>query len=101
MEKVKSYSYKDLKKKELKNKDFKKEYDALEEEFTLAIEIIHLRKVNNLTQKELAEKVGTSQPAIARLESGNYKNVSLSFIRRVASALNAIPVIHIKQKAKR
>ena len=50
-----------------------------------------------MTQKELAEKVGTSQPAIARLESGNYKNVSLSFIRRLALALNAVPEIHLKQ----
>ena len=100
MKNIKSYNYNDLLKKELKNKQFKKEYDALEEEFYLAKEIINLRKNNNLTQKELAVKVGTSQPAIARIESGNYKNISLSFLRKVAKALDAVPIIHLKRKSR-
>ena len=98
MKTIKSYNYNELLKKELKNKQFKKEYDALEEEFNLAKEIINLRKSYKLTQKELAVKVGTSQPAIARIESGNYRNISLSFLRRVAKALDAVPVIHLKRK---
>ena len=76
MKKIKSYNFDTVLEKELKSKDFKEAYDFYSEEFSLAKEIIKLRKTNNLTQKELAEKVGTSQPAIARLESGNYKNVS-------------------------
>jgi DNA-binding XRE family transcriptional regulator len=100
MKNINAYNYKDLLKKELKNKQFKKEYDALEEEFVLAKEIINLRKTNNLTQKELAAKVGTSQPAIARIESGNYKNISLSLLRRVAKALDAVPVIHLKRNTR-
>ena len=94
---MKSYKFDDLLKKEMKKPSFKKEFESLEEEFVLAKEVINLRKKMKMTQKELAEKVGTSQPAIARLESGNYKNVSLSFIRRLAFALNAIPEIHLKQ----
>ncbi len=97
MAKVKSYTFESVKEKALRNKKIRAEYDALEDEFTLAQEIIELRKKNNLTQKELAEKAGTSQPAIARLESGNYHNVSLAFIRRVAKALGAVPEIHIKK----
>ena len=100
MKNIKAYNYNDLLKKELKNKQFKKEYDALEEEFLLAKEIINLRKSNNLTQKQLAVKVGTSQPAIARIESGNYKNISLSFLRKVAKALDAVPIIHLKRKSR-
>ena len=98
MKTIKVYKYNDLLRKELKNKQFKKTYDALKEEFVLAKEIINLRKSNNLTQKELAAKVGTSQPAIARIESGSYKNISLSLLRRVANALDAVPVIHLKRK---
>lgn len=98
MKRIKTYKYHDLLTKELKNSNFKKEYDSLEKEFLLAKEIITLRKFNNLTQKQLAEKVGTSQPAIARIESGNYKNISLSLLRRVANALNAEPIIHLKRK---
>lgn len=100
MKKTKSYNYKDLLAKELKDSQFKYEYDSLEDEFQLAKEIIALRQSQNLTQKQLAERVGTSQPAIARLESGNYQNISLSFLRRVAKALDVVPEIHLK-KAKR
>lgn len=96
--KLKTKDFDSLLNKELKNKNFKKEYDALSNEFTLAKEIIKLRKKRNLTQKDLAEKIGTSQPAIARIESGNYKNLSLSFINRLAQALDAEPVIHLKSK---
>ena len=84
--------------KELKDPEFKEEYDALEEEFTIAREVIALRIQANLTQKQLAERVGTSQPAIARLESGNYRNVSLSFLRRVAEALGSVPEVHLKKR---
>ena len=56
--------YEDLLHEQLRDPNFRREYEALEEEFTLATEIIALRKRLNLTQKELAERVGTSQPAI-------------------------------------
>lgn len=94
---IKTISSDDLLKKQLKNKVFKKEYDALDDEFKVAMEIIKLRKKARLTQKELAEKVGTSQPAIARLESGEYKNLTLSFLRRIGFALGTVPSIHFSK----
>ena len=95
---MKSVPFESFREQQLRKTELKKEYDALEEEFALAREIIELRRRQNLTQKELAEKIGTSQPAIARLESGSYKNLSLSFLRRVAEALEAVPEVHLKQK---
>ena len=97
MSDIKSVNFDDLLNRELENPEFRTEYEALEDEFTLAKEVMQLRKSNNLTQKDLAKLAGTSQPAIARLESGNYKNLSLSFIRKVAEALGAIPEIHLKK----
>ncbi len=97
MDELKEYDFNDLLKSQMKNKEFAKEYEALEKEYTLAKEFIKLRKEQNLTQSEVAKLAGTSQPAIARLESGNYKNLSLSFIRKVARALHAFPEIHIKK----
>jgi predicted transcriptional regulator len=82
-----------------KDPNFSEEYSNLEEEFTLAAEIVALRTEMNMTQKELANIVGTSQPAIARLESGRYSNVSMRFIRKVAQALHAVPELHFR-KAK-
>lgn len=60
----------DLHKKWLKDPEYRKEYDALEEEFALASAIIEARARAGLTQEELAAKMETSQSAIARLESG-------------------------------
>ena len=95
---MKATRYQDLLNEQLRDPNFRREYEALEEEFTLATEIIALRKRLNLTQKELAQRVGTSQPAIARVESGNYRNLSLSFLRRLADALEAVPEIHLRRK---
>lgn len=96
MEKIKLLDSKKVLKQRLNNEEFKKEYETLEEEFKLAKQVIKLRTNANLTQKELAIKVGTSQPAIARLESGNYKNLSLSFLRRIGDALGVQPHIQFK-----
>ena len=95
---MKQIRYEDFLKQELKNPKFRKEYESLEGEFALAKEIIELRIKSKLTQKQLAQQIGTSQPAIARLESGSYRNVSLSFRRRIADALGAVPEIHLRKK---
>ncbi|MGE5314099.1 MAG: helix-turn-helix transcriptional regulator [Acidobacteriota bacterium] len=81
---------------QLKNEELKRAYDGLEDEFTLAKEVIRLRIKAKMTQKELAEKAGTSQPAIARLESGRYHNVSLAFLKKIGKVLNAVPEIRFK-----
>ncbi len=55
---------KDLHKKWIKNADYAREYDALEEEFALASALIEARARAGLTQEELAEKMDTSQSAM-------------------------------------
>lgn len=95
---MKTTTFNAFRKEQLKVERLRKEYEALQPEFELAKEVIALRKTRNLTQKQLAEQMGTSQPAIARLESGNYRNVSLAFLRRLADALGATPEVHLKKK---
>ena len=53
-----------------KDPAYKMAYDALEEEFSLADALIRARGEAAMTQEEVAEAMGTSQEAIARLESG-------------------------------
>lgn len=60
----------DLHKKWLKDPNYRREYEGLEEEFALASAIIEARSRAGLTQEELAAKMQTSQSAVARLESG-------------------------------
>lgn len=69
---------------------FRQEYERLGPGFDIAA----LRIKRGLTQKELAERVGSKQPSISRLETGD-QEPSLSFLRRVAAALDARLEIHI------
>ncbi|MBT3864972.1 helix-turn-helix transcriptional regulator [Candidatus Peregrinibacteria bacterium] len=80
-------SYSSFKKQALKDKEVRKAYDELAPEFAIAEAIIAKRLEQGLTQSELAQKIGTKQSAISRLESGNY-NPSFTFLEKVAKALN-------------
>lgn len=76
-----------LKAELFKDVQIKAEYDALEPEYELIKQIIKARAEKKMTQKQLAEKIGTRQSNIARLESGNY-NPSFKFLQKVAGALD-------------
>lgn len=95
---MKTMKYEELLDEQLKDEKFRQAYEEHEEEFTVAREVIALRQQANMTQRELADRVGTSQPAIARLESGNYRNLSLAFLRRVADALGAVTEVHLRRE---
>jgi len=60
----------DLHKKWMKDPEYRREYDALEEEFALILEVAKARKRAGLSQAELARRMKTTQSTIARLESG-------------------------------
>ncbi len=93
---MRRHDYNDVLQRELHDPAFRKEYEALAEEFAVAKEVIRLRKAKGWTQKQLADHAHTSQPAVARLESGNYRNLSLSFLRKLGAALGAVPVVHMQ-----
>ncbi len=78
--------FKDLKKQILQDKKIKDAYNEIGPEFELVRLLIKKRIERGMPQKELAEKIGTKQSAISRLESGNC-NSSLSFLNKVATGL--------------
>jgi ribosome-binding protein aMBF1 (putative translation factor) len=57
----------------MKNPAYRKEYDALEEEFALIAEVAKARQRAGLSQAQLAKRMKTTQSAVARLESGRGK----------------------------
>ncbi len=79
--------FRDHLKEELKDPEFKSEYEALEPEYEIIRQIILARKELNITQEELAERTGIKQSNISRLERGTY-NPSLSSLKKVAKGLN-------------
>lgn len=72
---------------QLKNPEFKKEWDALEPEFDIIKAIVDARTSQNMTQKELSEKTGIPQADISRLENGT-RNPTLKLLKRLADGLN-------------
>ena len=71
---------------QLKDPEFKKEYDALEPEFAIIQAMIDARKESGLTQKELSERTGIAQSDISKLERGN-ANPSLRTLQRLAEGM--------------
>jgi DNA-binding XRE family transcriptional regulator len=66
----------------LKRPGYKEAYEALEPEFSVIDSIIEARIKQRMTQKELAEKVGITQSAIARIESGKISS-TLDTIQKI------------------
>jgi ribosome-binding protein aMBF1 (putative translation factor) len=75
------------------------ELEAMVAEASINAEVAQLiyeaRTLAGLTQKQLAELVGTKQPVIARLEDADYEGHSLSMLQKIARALNQRVVIHL------
>lgn len=74
-----------LKKKLMENPEFRAEYEKADAEFSLIEALVQARTKANLSQAELAQRIGTTQSAIARLEGGGV-SPSISTLRRYAEA---------------
>lgn len=85
---MKMRTFAQFKKEALRNPKVAAEYEKLEPEFELAKMVIAKRLEKEMTQKQLAQKAGTKQAAISRLESGEY-NPSFLFLQKIAKALGA------------
>jgi transcriptional regulator with XRE-family HTH domain len=81
-------THKELKARALEHADVKASYDQLNEEFAFLDEFLKARAAAGITQSEVAERIGTTQSAIARLESGRGKHSpSLATLQKYAHAL--------------
>ena len=75
---------------QMKDPEFREAYEALE----AADQVSRLRHKRGITQAELAERMGSSQSSVARVESGSTLP-NLRFLHRVAKALNAKVVVRL------
>lgn len=87
MNQSRRYTFQEDLAKRLKDPDFRKEWEATEPEHNLARQIIEARLKQNLSQRDLAARVLTSQAIVSRIESGS-ANTSIALIKRFAKALN-------------
>src|SRR6266702_8826372 len=83
-------THKELVKKMRKNPAVKAAYDAQTEEFALLDELLKARRRAGLTQAEVAARMGTKTPAVARLEGGGGSrrhSPSVATLRKYAQAV--------------
>ena len=71
---------------QLKDEEFRAEYEKLEPNFSIIQAVIDARKTNNMTQKELSERTGIAQSDISKLENGN-SNPTISMLQRLAEGM--------------
>jgi ribosome-binding protein aMBF1 (putative translation factor) len=82
------YTFQDHLEESLKDPEFKKIWEASEPEYLIADAMIKRRLAKNLSQRDLAKKVKTTQAVISRVESMN-ANPSLDLLKRIAAALDS------------
>ena len=71
--------------------------DAQLEEMRLEQSLITLREARGLSQRELAERAGVNQPMIARIESGQVRNIEIRTLLRLVTAMGGKVKIHVRK----
>ena len=74
---------------QMRDPAFTRRFEQASEAWDVALQITALRQQAGLSQKELAQRLKTSQQQISRIESPSYEGHSLSMLRRVAKLLRA------------
>jgi DNA-binding XRE family transcriptional regulator len=87
-EAIKATPWPVLRKRYMKDPEFRKAHEALKPEFDLIRAVLDARIKKGLTQSQIAKRAGTTQSAIARFEAGN-TNPTLDFAVRLSRAVGA------------
>lgn len=94
-------THKQLRAKALRRSDVKAEFENTSEEFALLDEFLRARTDRGLTQAQVAERIGTTQSAVARMESGRGKHSpSLATLSRYAEALGCRLEVRLVRKRR-
>ena len=94
-------THKDLVRKMLQAPAVKPEYDAQAEEFALLDELLKARRRAGLTQAQVAARMGTKTPAVARLEAGGGSrrhSPSVATLRKYARAVGCRLEIRLRPR---
>ena len=96
---VKEDKVDDMLSNQLKDEEFRKEYEAIQPEMDVIRAIVDARTSQNLTQKELAERTGINQADISKLENGT-RNPSVNLLKRLADGMGMALKIEFVPKQK-
>ena len=94
-------THKELRAQALSNAEVKAAYDELSDEYALLDEFLKARAAQGLTQAEVAAKIGTTQSAVARMESGRGKHSpTLATLSKYAQALGCKLEVRLVRKGR-
>ncbi|MCL2014284.1 MAG: helix-turn-helix domain-containing protein [Oscillospiraceae bacterium] len=80
-------NYDEFVKEQLKDPEFRAEYESLEPEFSIVLAINEARRNTGITQSQLAARTGIDQSDISRIETGD-ANPSLNTLKRLAAGMD-------------
>lgn len=100
MKNLKAPSHQALMRGYLKDKKYREKIESGVQRLHVISQIVELREKLNLTQAELARRIGVSQPFIARIENDDASNLSLETLIRIVDALNGEIDIRIRPGKK-
>ena len=95
----KATNYEEFEAELLKRPGVRREYEALKPKYDMIQSLIERRNQLRISQTQLARMVGTKQPAISRLEKGDY-NTTLSTFFKVANALELDISLNVRRETK-
>ena len=98
MNKKESTNFEEFEGELLQDPEIRKEYENLKPKYDMIQSLIKRRNQLRMSQSQLARTVGTRQPAISRLERGDFNNVTLSTLIKVAHALDLDLDISLKTR---
>ena len=84
---------------QMKNEDFRKEYNFLKLEYEFISSLIDVRKLRKITQKELSDVTGIAQSDISKIENGS-GNPTVKILQRLADGLGMNLKIEFVAKRK-
>ena len=83
---MKELKFEDVLNEQLKDEEFKKEWEESKQEYSIIKAMIQARIDQNISQAELARRTGIDQSNISKIERGAY-NPSLSLLKRLADGM--------------
>jgi DNA-binding transcriptional regulator YiaG len=75
-----------------------RDVDELLNEMRIEQELVALREKRGLSQRDFAKLLGTSQPYVAKLESGRIKNLGVRTLLKCATALGGRVMLRIEPR---
>ena len=89
-------NFREVLKEELKDPEFKAQYDALEDEYKAIEALIDARNEAGLTQSEVAKRMGITQSAVARIESGAYNIKYKTFFNYIKACGKRVAIVEVR-----